>query len=394
MAIELTNEQIYAIYKLEHWWKSKTNQLFEISGGAGTGKTTLIRYFIEQLGISYENVLFVAYMGKAASQMARNGLPAKTIHSAIYDCVEVNEKDKDGKPIFDKYGKPKKKLKFELKPKLPKIKLIVIDEASMVSKQMALDILSFEIPTITLGDLNQLPPVFGDPFFLKNPDVILTQVMRQKEDDPIVYLAQQVLDYKELKPGVYGRSFIIKKEDLTEYHFKHADMILTGTNRLRYNINNFIRNEIKDIRHLDYPHIGEKVICRKNNWSRCVGDGIYLTNGMSGSVTKVYRESFNKKSMMIDFKPDFGNGVFKKIEFDYKHMYVIPGQEEESELDKFRFVYDKFEFGYAITVHCSQGSEYGNVLYMHEPIMRSKEDNKKLMYTAITRASDIIGIVL
>lgn len=392
--IILTNEQIYAIYKLDDWWHTGIKQTFEISGGAGTGKTTLIRYFIEKLGLDYSKVLFIAFMGKAASQMARNGLPAKTVHSAIYDCVERSERDKDGNIVYTKNGKIKTKIVFELKESLPHIKLIVVDEASMISEKMARDILSFGIPTITLGDLNQLPPVFGEPFFLKNPDVILTQIMRQKEDDPIVYLAQRVLEGKELKPGVYGRSFIIPKEDLTEYHFKHADIILTGTNRLRYNINSFIRKEIKDIKRLEYPHIGEKVICRRNNWKRCIDDEIFLTNGTSGIVTKVYKESFDKKSMMIDFKPDFGHGVFRRIKFDYNHMYALPGQEDNEEIDKFRYMYDKFEFGYAITTHSSQGSEYPRVLYMHEPIMRSKEDNKKLMYTAITRATDQIGIVL
>ena len=297
-------------------------------------------------------------------------------------------------------GKPKKKITFELKEKLPKIRLIVVDEASMISKQMAEDILSFGIPTITLGDLNQLPPVFGESYFLKNPDIILTQVMRQKEDDPIVYLAQQILDGRELKPGVYGRSFIIPKEDLTKFHFEHADIILTGTNRLRYNINNFMRSDIKKIKRLEYPHIGEKVICRKNNWSRCTKDGIFLTNGTAGVVVSIDRSSFDGKSMTFNFRPDFSysksstGNIFKNIKFDYKHMYAIPGQEEVEDINQFRFMYDKFEFGYAITTHSSQGSEYPRVLYMHEPIMRNKEDNKKLMYTAITRATDQIGIVL
>ena len=85
MGIELNNEQIYCIYDLERWWNSKDKQLFQISGSPGTGKTTIIRYFIERLRLKPENVLFVAYMGKAVSVMQRNGLPAKTIHSAIYD---------------------------------------------------------------------------------------------------------------------------------------------------------------------------------------------------------------------------------------------------------------------------------------------------------------------
>ena len=394
MNIDLNTDQVYALYDLENWWNTQNKQVIEVSGAAGTGKTTLIKYFIDRLELKMENVLFVAFMGKAAVQMARTGLPAKTIHSAIYDYVESIARDEDGKMIIKSNGKPKIIHRFELKDHLSKkIKLIVVDEGSMVDPNIGRDLLSFNIPVVVLGDLNQLPPVFGDPFFLKEPDIILKQIMRQAENDPIVWLANQVLDGNELKPGVYGNSAVIRKSDITDFNLKKADMIITGTNKLRYNINQYMRESIKGIKKLEYPHVNEKVICKKNNWGQSIGDNIYLMNGLTGFVDTIYRESYNKKSMKMDFRPDFSKKIFRGIEFDYKHMYSVPGTTNETDSNSYNFLYDKFEYGYAITTHSSQGSSWENVLYFHEPFL-SGDDNKKLLYTGITRASKSVVIVI
>lgn len=402
MSIELNNEQIYAVYDLENWWNKGSKQLFQISGAAGTGKTTLVRYLIERLGLNNDQVLFLAFMGKAASQLARNGLPAQTIHSAIYDYVKGPEIDENGRIVInEKTNKPKIVSKFIKKDRIKKgVKLIVVDEASMVSQEVAEDLMSFGIPIITLGDLNQLPPVYGSAFFLQEPDIILKQIMRQAEGDPIVWLSQEILSGRELKFGVYGNSAVIPKRDISEFQFKNSDIILTGTNKLRYNVNNFCREQVKGIKMLEYPHIGEKVICRKNNWDKKIDKNIYLTNGTTGYVDYIDRESFDGYTMNMDFRPDFSKSVFKDIKFDYKHMYETPGvtlNMEESESVKRRIIEkynDKMEYAYAITVHSSQGSQWPNVLYLCENIMRSEEDNRKLNYTAITRASKSITIVI
>ena len=285
--------------------------------------------------------------------------------------------------------------KFELKERIgKKIKLIVLDEGSTVETKLAEDLLSFNIPIIVLGDLNQLPPPFGNPYFLKEPDVILHQILRQKEGDPIVWLSQRVLHDEPLKYGVYGNSAVIRKSDLTDYSIKNADIVLTRTNRLRYEINTYFREKIRAYKRLDYPHIGEKLICRRNNWDRCIDGGIYLTNGTAGIVRYVERESYNGKSLKIDFKPDFTKTEIRNLTIDYKRLMTQNLSDNPNDDNSF-FDYnlDVFEFAYAITVHSSQGSQWPNVLFMAEKFLNA-EDHKKFIYTAITRAMNSIVIMI
>ena len=266
MGKELNNDQICMIYKMEHWWRDLPKQLFQVSGGAGTGKTFSILAFIEKIGLELDEVLFVSYMGKAVSQMIRNGLPAKTIHSTCYTYDKEVERDEDGHMVFLENGKPKMKYVQHLKDHISsKIKLIVVDEGFTVPEQNAKDLLSFGIPTVALGDSNQLPPPFGRPYFLREFDVELHQIMRQAEGNPIIYLANEILAGNQLKPGVYGETQVIRKAQLTDFCLRHADVVLTSTNRLRGAINDLFRSSFYNYPDLECPHYGEKIICRRND---------------------------------------------------------------------------------------------------------------------------------
>ena len=394
--MELNSGQLKATYLANDWWHHSSNQLFEISGAAGTGKTFLVRYLIDQFGLDYKRVLFIAFTGKAATVMAKNGLPAQTIHSACYRYLKKPVRDEEGKLMYDEKGKLIIKGTFEKRERLAKdVDLIVIDESPMVNKEMAKDIFSFQKPVIALGDINQLPPVFGETIFMVEPDVILTEIMRQAEGNPIVYLSQRILNYEPLMPGVYKNSFVIRRDDVTDFQLQNADIILTGTNHLRQAINDKFRDEYLRFQYRDFPQIGEKVVCKKNNWDRELGkgSGIYLTNGMTGTVEYASRESLKNDSFTMDFKPDFGNKVFRNLNVCYSRLMngVITSDEKLAFKSKFK---DQFDFGYAITVHASQGSQYPNVLFFDQKIMRNREDQKRFDYTGITRASESIGILL
>lgn len=390
--MELNQGQIQASLLLENWWYSSNDQVFELCGAAGTGKTTIVRYLIEQIGLSMDEVLFVAFMGKAATCLQRNGLPAKTIHSACYTYHKVPMRDENGKKILDEYGLPKMKLKFELKESIGShIKLIVVDEGGQVNTEMARDLLSFGLPMIVLGDLNQLPPVFGKSYFLQKPDYVLKQIMRQSEGSPIIYLSQCVLNDRQITPGIYGDSAVIRKDDLNDYTYKKADVVLTFTNKLRSAVNTMFREHIKKFKDLDVPHQGESIICRKNNWNKEL-DGVFLTNGMTGYIDYMDLSSLKDGAFTLDFRPDFSIESYKNLRVDFN---TLMGEKCVSDVSEYDYGINKFEFGYALTTHLSQGSQWDDVLVLAEPYSNfSPELKKKIMYTAITRARKRIVIAI
>lgn len=389
--MELNNEQIIAVREASKWWKSRTKQVFEISGPAGSGKTTLVYILMENMNINPENVLFMAFVGKAAMELKRKGNNAKTIHSTIYDLEEVPLLDETGCLQFNANGKVKKQPTFVKKPILDdNIELIVIDEGGMVNKDIALDLLSYNIPTLVLGDLDQLPPVIGQPFFLVNPDVILTKPMRQAENSPIIMLSQMAKNGVPIPLGDYGDGCrVIDCSQVTDELLMSADIILCGKNKTREDINNHIRYNILK-RSNQYPCVGDKIICRQNNWKLSILDDLFLINGMNGYIEDIYLDTYNGKKINIDFRPEFLDfDYFKNIPIDFNFLFM--NQEEK----KFagRGYVNRFEFGWAITTHLAQGSQYDNVVLFVEK-MGSRSYFNKWLYTAITRAKKKITIVL
>jgi exodeoxyribonuclease-5 len=168
----------------------------------------------------------------------------------------------------------------------------------------------------------------------------------------------------------------------------NADMILTPTNASRASINKYIREELRGI-DSDLPVVGEKLICRKNNRNRIIGDGVYLVNGMLGYVTDVYKGSYNTRTVDISFVPDFNDKLnFHNVRIDYKTL-MNSIQTDNGNYKKGYSMYDMFEFGDCITVHLSQGSQAENVLFISEPFGRGDRDiQNKLNYTGITRARE------
>lgn len=390
--IELTGEQLQLKKELIHWYKhfGMGKPYYYYSGPAGSGKTTVIKSVIDELGISNEDVIACAYVGKAVLVLMRHGLNASTIHSLAYTLTIKTVKEFEKNEYGEIREVKKRKMEFVLKSHLPKnIKLIIIDEAAMVNDKMREDILSFGIPVIMTGDHNQLPPVIGSSSILDSPDFVLTKIMRQAEGDPIIYLSQCILNDIPINYGMYGLSKVVNHVNIDRNILTDYDMIICAKNKTREELNDRIRSEVL---HYDTrkPMLGDKIICRKNDWSECL-NGIYLTNGLVGYIRDINYCSIHRDIIYLDFQPDFmENDCFEKLSLDYKFLKA-----DWKERKDYGIGFDnteRFEYAYAITAHLSQGSEYPNVLFMDEPF-HDPITLKRLRYTAITRATNAITYV-
>ena len=383
---ELTGQQKEAGDKLKHWWfnpHDRERNYFEISGPPGSGKSTMLYHIMKELDIDPKQVVYAAYTGKAALNLTLKKCPTKTIHSIIYRLEFVDKLDSRGKPMIVK-GKIAKIARFRKRYELDEgLRAIVIDEGSTINEKMGKELLSFGIPLIILGDIDQLKPIYGESFFLRDPDVILTEILRQKEDDPIIQLSQTILHELPIAYGQHGPNcFVIKKEDITDAMLQTADIVICGKNKTRAEINAHIRENIYG-RAPKTLVLGDKIICRQNNWGITITKDISLINGLVGFVTSIHSETYNKKeqSIEIDFRPDFTDIEFKDIKIDLNFLYG--NTNKDSILNFKKTDMNLFEYGNAITCHLAQGSQYGNVLVYSE---RMGSDYKRWLHTAVSRA--------
>ena len=391
MKFEPTESQAQLLDKVKTWfklWESGLHigehpQWFSYSGAAGVGKGVSARMIVDMLGLDKNTYVASAYVGKAVLQLRKNGMNAVTIHKLIYNTKMIIDKDK-------KTGKPITRFEFELKHRLDKdYRLIFVDEAGMVNDEMVKELLSFGVPIIFMGDMNQLPPVFGFSTVLQNPNHILTQIMRQKEDDPIVQLSQMVLKGIPIFEGEYGKSRVVRELTLDKGLLTDYDQIICNTHKYREALNNYIRKTLRGFPE-ERPMIGDKVVCCQNNWEIEIDD-YALTNGMIGYITNISRQRAHRGYYLIDFAPDFFESGKEFLDLKVDMKYINMSHSDQKNVG--RINNEKFEYGYAITTYKSQGSEFNRVLYF-DSFFKDQDTTKRSRYTAITRAREELTIVL
>ena len=365
-----------------------------ISGYAGTGKSTLVRFIIDALDVDEDKVAYATYTGKAAEVLRKKGNPnAMTLHRLLYDSIP-----RQGGGFI---RIPKKQLDYSI---------VVVDEVSMVPKTMVDMLLAHKIYILFLGDPFQLPQIDKKEThtLLDKPHIFLDQVMRQAAESEIIQLTMKIRNGEDI-PFMHGKEVIVApKAELVTGHLTWADIIICATNKTRHNMN---RQKRELLGYSGVLQTGERIIVKRNYWEDCDEDGNALVNGTVGTVANPY-ESFVRIPSYIKndrrdlpligciFTPDGGKS-FDTFEIDKDYLL-----KEEPCVD-WRVSYQlgklkpkigdilpkQATYGYALTCHAAQGSEFDKVLVIEESFPFDKIEHQRWLYTAATRASDKLVLV-
>lgn len=368
-----------------------------ISGYAGTGKSTLVKFIVAALpNINPdEDVIYTSFTGKATQVLQKKGNKnVSTLHKLLFESIP--------KPDGTFFRKPVEFIPY---------KIVIVDECSMVPKELLQRLIKYNVHIICLGDPGQLPPINKneDNHLLDHPHIFLDEIMRQEAESEIINLTMDIRAGKPLIRYQGKEVQVLNKDELTTGMLLWADQIICAKNETRIALNNQMRDLLG---RSGGPQDGDKVICLKNNWDIYSVNDNPLVNGTIGYLKDSFSTYINlPRQITSDGQPkklDILTANFiSDTEEDYGILNMdkqlittgVPGLDWKTSYKmgrNWRFqdkIPDQFTYGYAITCHKSQGSEWDNVLVIEEGFPFEKEEHKQWLYTAATRAAKKLVII-
>lgn len=369
------------------------SRVLRINGEAGTGKTFLLKHIINELVLQRITVAPIAFTGKAASRlMESTGCPSCTIHRLIYQYDlsehEFFESSQDEQDAFDN----NKELA------VLKCKCLIIDEYSMLTREIINDLKSMDKILIFVGDLNQLPPIgediisdeeFNDIFENDVPVLALSDPIRQSEDSPILSLARDVKNgLTVLKPQIIesiitGESLQIDaspKADIKLFGDENA-VIITYKNKTKDTINKRVR---KSLGYRNILEVNDKIVIMRNNKDYNVYNGEFFRVLEIDEIKEKYGFEFTTIRINNESNPYIRVWLNPLTTGSYFYQTTF-GEDKDLKRDQYFFYKEliHISYAYAITCHKAQGSEWDTVYIRYDDAWK---DKKRWLYTALTRA--------
>ena len=357
--VKLTQEQAAAVQAATEAIRNRRE--FTLTGLAGTGKSVVLAALHQHLIEIGIQPIVVAPTAKAALVLTAKGLPARTIHSTAYTFAGTR-KDEGGEtqPIF-----------FE---KSFASTAMLVDESSMVG-QSVVNHLRRECDAIVwVGDHGQLPPVRAEnPRLFDHPDFTLEEIHRQAAGNPIIAYSRRMRNGESLQSRHDGidHSHVTSHERIAAIAADRGiDQLITATNDHRVALNEEVRQLAGRGKQ---PEPGDRVVCLHNNHRVAVFNGeqyvIEDVVGIDGDIIE----------LVINGKP-----IEARVD-----QFNTAAKIDSGELDVYQCLFD---YGYAITCHKAQGSQWDHVGVVSHGYRCFRGDAPRWSYTAVTRAAEKLTI--
>ena len=366
-----------------------------ISGYAGSGKSTLVRFIIDALDVEEDRVCYCAFTGKAAEVLRKKGNKnVSTLHRLLYEHIP--------RPAGGFFRRPKPRIGYDI---------IVVDEVSMAPQSLIELLFSHKVYVVCLGDPFQLPPIDKDEnnHLLDHPHVFLDEIVRQAQESEIIRLTMQIRNQEPIDYVNGHEVMVIPQNELNTGMLQWGDQILTATNAKRQSINNQMRALMG---RTEGPVDGDKIICLRNYWEDSSINGDALVNGTIGILSNSFQTirelpkfiGSNIKHFDVlvgDLVVPETQDIYSMVEID--HHMMLTGEKccdwrLSYQLGRLKprygeIVPKEFTYAYAITTHKSQGSEWDKVVVLEEKFPFDKTEHARWLYTAATRASEKLVLV-
>ncbi len=383
--LELLEQEMSIHYNLSQKEAIKNSilkNLLIITGGPGTGKTTILKAIVELYRRIYkwnnreieENIALLAPTGRAAKRMNETTLfQASTIHRFL-----KWNKDTDTF-LINEYNKSN-------------VKILIVDEASMIDTYLFNNLLkgvSVNTRIILIGDYDQLPSVGAGQLLHDaiSSNVLnvcyLNKLYRQGEDSNIIRLAYHIKD------GEFDKSIFNQKDDLTFIEC-YSDLVLSNIcdiastyQDLGYKKFQVLAPMYKTDCGIDQINLSLQNIFNSSSGEKNeikVGEVVYREQDKVIQLTNQPDDNVYNGDIGIIHKISQKKGKEIIINFDGNLVRYTPSN------------FSNFKLAYAISVHKSQGSEFDVVVI---PIVRGfhKMLYRKLIYTAITRSKKKLYLI-
>ena len=366
-----------------------------ISGYAGSGKSTLVRFIIDALDVEEDRVCYCAFTGKAAEVLRKKGNKnVSTLHRLLYEHIP--------RPAGGFFRRPKPRIGYDV---------IVVDEVSMAPQSLIELLFSHKVYVVCLGDPFQLPPIDKDEnnHLLDHPHVFLDEIVRQAQESEIIRLTMQIRNQEPIDYIDGHEVMVIPQNELNTGMLQWGDQILTATNAKRQSINNQMRTLMG---RTEGPVDGDKIICLRNYWEDSSVNGDALVNGTIGILSNSFQtirelprfigSSIKHFDVLVgDLIVPETQDIYSMVEID--HHMMLTGEKccdwrLSYQLGKLKprygeIVPKEFTYAYAITTHKSQGSEWDKVVVLEEKFPFDRIEHARWLYTAATRASEKLVLV-